>query len=184
MNILEGKKIVLGVTGSIAAYKSCEITRELIRRGARVQVVMTKNAEKFITPLTLQTLSGGKAASDPFDLEWESEIGHIAVADEADAVVIAPATASFIGKMASAISDTLLGAVILATKAPVIVCPAMNVNMYENPLVQDNLKKLAGAGTVIVGPAEGDLACGWEGKGRLSETDEIVAEIGKSGRTR
>ncbi len=180
MNILKGKKIVLGVTGSIAAYKSCEITRELMRRGAEVQVVMTKNAERFITPLTLQTLSGRKALSDPFDLEWESEIGHIALADSADAVVVAPATASFTGKMASAIADTLLGAVILATGAPVIVCPAMNVNMYGNPLVRDNLKKLADAGMAIVGPAEGDLACGWEGRGRLSGTDDIIAEIEKA----
>ncbi|QMU55934.1 MAG: bifunctional phosphopantothenoylcysteine decarboxylase/phosphopantothenate--cysteine ligase CoaBC [Candidatus Mycalebacterium zealandia] len=177
MSVLEDKKIVLGVTGSIAAYKSCEITRELMRRGAQVQVVMTKNAEKFITPLTLQTLSGKKAVSDPFDLQWESEIGHISLADGADAIVVAPATASFIGKMAGAIADTLLGAVILATKAPVVVCPAMNVNMYSNPLVRGNFEKLTGAGVVIVGPAEGDLACGWEGKGRLSETEEIIAEI-------
>ncbi|WP_462137540.1 bifunctional phosphopantothenoylcysteine decarboxylase/phosphopantothenate--cysteine ligase CoaBC [Candidatus Mycalebacterium sp.] len=177
MSVLKDKKIVLGVTGSIAAYKSCEITRELMRRGAQVQVVMTKNAEKFITPLTLQTLSGRKAVSDPFDLEWESEIGHISLADGADAVVVAPATASFIGKMAGAIADTLLGAVILATKAPVIVCPAMNVNMYSNPLVRGNLEKLINAGVVIVGPAEGDLACGWEGRGRLSETEEIIVEI-------
>ena len=177
MNILEGKKIVLGVTGSIAAYKSCEITRELARRGARVQVVMTRNAEKFITPLTLQTLSGNKTLSDPFDLEWESEIGHIALADSADAVVIAPATASFIGKMATAIADSLLGAVILATKAPVVLCPAMNVNMYSNPLVQENLRKLADIGITVVEPSEGDLACGWEGKGRLGETENIVAEV-------
>lgn len=177
MSFLEGKKIVLGITGSIAAYKSCEITRELMRRGAEVQVVMTKNAEKFITPLTLQTLSGKKAVSDPFDLEWESEIGHISLADGADAVVVAPATASFIGKTANAIADTLLGAVILATKAPVIVCPAMNVNMYSNPLVRGNFKKLTDAGVVIAGPGEGDLACGWEGAGRLSETPEIIAEI-------
>ncbi len=180
MKILEGKTIVLGVTGSIAAYKSCEITRELTRRGARVQVVMTRNAEKFITPLTLQTLSGGKTLSDPFDLEWESEIGHIALADSANAVVIAPATASFIGKMAAAIADSLLGAVILATKAPVVLCPAMNVNMYSNPLVQENLRKLADTGVTIAGPAEGDLACGWEGKGRLSETENIVAEVEKA----
>lgn len=177
MKILEGKTIVLGVTGSIAAYKSCEIARELMRRGADVRAVMTKNAEKFITPLTLQTLSGRKTLSDPFDLEWESEIGHIALADKADAIVVAPATASFIGKMASAIADSLLGAVILATKAPVIVCPAMNVNMYENPLVKGNLEKLAETGTVIAGPAEGDLACGWEGRGRLAEMEEIIAEI-------
>ncbi len=180
MKILEGKKIILGVTGSIAAYKSCEITRELIRCGAEVQIVMTKNAGKFITPLTLQTLSGKKTVSDPFDIEWESEIGHITLADAADAVVIAPATASFIGKMAGGIADTLLGALILATGAPVIVCPAMNVNMYSNPLVKDNLKKLKNAGISIVGPLEGGLACGWEGKGRLSETDEIIAETEKA----
>lgn len=180
MKVLEGKKIVLGVTGSIAAYKSCEITRELMRRGAEVQVVMTKNAGKFITPLTLQTLSGKKAVSDPFDLEWESEIGHIALADTADAVVVAPATASFIGKMAAGIADTLPGAIILATKSPVIACPAMNVNMYSHPIVRENLEKLESAGVSIVGPAEGDLACGWEGKGRLSETDDIVSAVEKA----
>ncbi|MCY4043336.1 MAG: bifunctional phosphopantothenoylcysteine decarboxylase/phosphopantothenate--cysteine ligase CoaBC [Candidatus Dadabacteria bacterium] len=179
MGAFEGKTIVLAVTGGIAAYKSCELTREFIRLGARVRVVMTKNAREFVSPLTLQTLSGNRVASDPFDLEWESEIGHISLADGADAVVVAPATASFIGKAAAGIADNLPGAVMLATRAPVIVCPAMNVNMYSNPIVRGNLEKLQDAGIILVGPAEGDLACGWEGKGRLSETGDIVATVEK-----
>ncbi len=177
MSAIKGKSIVLGVTGGIAAYKACELVRALVREGASVEVVMTKNAMEFVTPLTFQTLSGNRVATMPFDPVWESEIGHISLADKADLVVIAPATASFIGKIASGIADSLLSTVVLATLAPVVVCPAMNVNMYAKDVVQENLNKLRQRGMVIVEPSEGFLACGWEGKGRLPETEDIMSEI-------
>ncbi len=177
MNNIKGKKIVLGVTGGIAAYKSCELVRKLVKEGADVQVIMTENAMEFITPLTLQTLSGNRVATKTFDLAWESEIGHITLADSAEVIVVAPATASFIGKVAAGIADTLLTTVILATRSPVIICPAMNVNMYNNPAVQENLEKLNSRGFYIIEPEEGDLACGWEGKGRLPHIDDICDEV-------
>ena len=177
MSAIRGKNIVLGVTGGIAAYKACELVRALVKEGASVEVVMTQNAMEFVTPLTLQTLSGNKVATRPFDPVWESEIGHISLADRADLVVIAPATASFVGKMATGIADSLLATLVLATLAPVIVCPAMNVNMYNNIAVQDNIRKLRDRGVSIVEPSEGFLACGWEGRGRLPETEDIMSEI-------
>jgi len=180
MTAINGKKIILGVTGGIAAYKSCELVRRLVIGGADVQVIMTANAMEFVSPITFQTLSGNRVASKTFDLGWESEIGHISLADTADLIVIAPATASFIGKVASGIADTLMSNVILATLSPVIMCPAMNVNMYKNPVVQENIKKLRKHGFIIVEPSEGGLACGWEGKGRLPDTEDIVEEIEKT----
>ena len=177
MSAIRGKNIVLGVTGGIAAYKSCELVRALVKEEASVEVVMTKNAMEFVTPLTLQTLSGNKVATRPFDPVWESEIGHISLADRADLVVIAPATASFVGKMATGIADSLLATLVLATLAPVIVCPAMNVNMYNNGAVQENIRKLKDRGVSIVEPSEGFLACGWEGRGRLPETEDIMSEV-------
>lgn len=177
MSAIRGKNIVLGVTGGIAAYKACELVRALVKEGASVEVVMTQNAMEFVTPLTLQTLSGNKVATRPFDPVWESEIGHISLADRADLVVIAPATASFVGKMATGIADSLLATLVLATLAPVIVCPAMNVNMYNNVAVQENIRKLRDRGVSIVEPSEGFLACGWEGRGRLPETEDIMSEI-------
>jgi len=180
MSVIRDKKIILGVTGGIAAYKSCELVRSLVKEGASVQVIMTQNAMEFVTPLTLQTLSGNRVATKTFDLGWESEIGHISLADSAHLVVVAPATASFIGKIASGIADTLLTNVILATLSPVILCPAMNVNMYKNQIVQENLERLGNRGFIIVEPSEGSLACGWEGKGRLPEIPDIVHEIEKT----
>ena len=177
MSLIGGNYIIIGITGGIAAYKSCELVRSLVKEEASVQVIMTENAMQFVTPLTLQTLSGNRVAEKTFHLEWESKIGHISLADRADLIVIAPATASFIGKVSSGIADTLLTNVILATLSPVIVCPAMNVNMYNNPVVQENLEKLRKRGFIIVEPAEGELACGWEGKGRLPEIPDIVYEI-------
>ena len=180
MEPLRGKNIVVGITGGISAYKSCELVRSLVRDGAEVRCVMTKNAGRFITPLTLQTLSGNRVASSLFDLTSESEIGHIKIADEADAVVVAPASASFIGKVASGIADSLLATVILATRAPVIICPAMNSNMYSNSIVQENMEKLRRHGFAIVEPGEGELACGWTGRGRLAETEVIALEVRKA----
>ncbi|MGI9534328.1 MAG: bifunctional phosphopantothenoylcysteine decarboxylase/phosphopantothenate--cysteine ligase CoaBC [Thermodesulfobacteriota bacterium] len=177
MNTLVGKNVTIGVTGSIAAYKSCELVRNLVKEDISVQVIMTKNAANFITPLTLQTLSGKKVATDAFDLGWESEIGHIHLADSTGLIVVAPASASFIGKLANGITDNLLSTVIIASKAPVLICPAMNVNMYNNPLVQDNIKKLKKSGIIFIEPYEGDLACGWEGRGRLADISDISNEI-------
>lgn len=177
MSKIEGKSIIVGVTGGIAAYKSCELVRKLVKENASVQVVMTKNAEQFVTPLTMQTLSGNRVALGTFDLSWEAEIGHISLADNADLIVIAPATASFIGKVAGGIADSLLATVVMAATCPIVLCPAMNVNMYSNPSVQENLAKLSKRGFIIVEPGEGELACGWEGKGRLPEIEDIVEEI-------
>ena len=180
MLAVRGKNIVLGITGGIAAYKACELARSFVRNGADVRCVMTKNASRFVTPLTLQTLSGNEVPRSLFDLTSESRIGHIKIADEADCVVVAPASASFIGKIASGMADGLLATVILATKAPVIICPAMNVNMYSNSIVRENVEKLGRHGFTVVEPEEGDLACGWTGKGRLAETGAIELETAKA----
>ena len=174
---LKGKTVVLGLTGGIACYKAAELTRVLTRAGAVVRVMMSRGAQQFITPLTLQTLSGHPVATDTFDLTQESEIGHIRLADSADVIVIAPATANVIGKIAAGIGDDLITTVLLATRAPVVLAPAMNVHMYENPIVQANLDRLRQFGLRIVEPGEGFLACGYEGKGRLPDTDVLLAEI-------
>lgn len=174
--MLAGKTIALGVTGGIAAYKSAELVRLLVKEGAIVRVIMTKNAQEFITPLTLQTLSGNPVATDTFDLTQESEIGHIRLADTADVLLIAPATADIIAKLAHGIADDLLSTVLLATKAKVLIAPAMNVHMYAHPIVQENMRKLLGLGYGFVEPAEGFLACGYEGKGRLANPEDIVEE--------
>ena len=172
--MLKGKKILLGVTGGIAAYKSAELTRGLIKRGAEVKVIMTKNAAEFITPLTLQTLSGNPVYMDMFSLlEW-SEIGHISLAEYPDLILIAPATANVIGKVASGLADDLLTTTIMASKAPVLFCPAMNANMYENRIVQDNMKKLTSLGYLFMQPDTGQLACKIEGQGRLPDPDQIL----------
>jgi phosphopantothenoylcysteine decarboxylase/phosphopantothenate--cysteine ligase len=174
---LEGKAVVLGLTGGIACYKAAELVRALTRDGASVRVMMSAGAQQFITPLTLQALSGHPVATSTFDLSQESEIGHIRLADAADVLVIAPATANVIGKLAAGIADDLITTVVLATRAPIIVAPAMNVHMYENPIVQANLGRLRAYGFRIVEPSEGPLACGYEGKGRLPDTEVLQAEI-------
>jgi phosphopantothenoylcysteine decarboxylase/phosphopantothenate--cysteine ligase len=175
--MLKGKKIILGVTGGIAAYKAAELVRELVRSGAEVFVVMTHSAQAFITPLTFQTLSGNKVATELFSLVEESEIGHIALADRAELLVIAPATANIIGKIAGGIADDMLTTIVMATKAPVLLAPAMNVHMWENPICQENIQKLRGRGFHFIDPEAGELACGYEGKGRLAEIPAIVEEI-------
>lgn len=174
---LDDKTVVVGLCGGIAAYKGAELVRLLVKAGARVWVMMTRAAQEFITPLTLQTLSGHPVATDTFDLTQESQIGHITLADSADVVVIAPATANAIGKLAAGIGDDILTTVLLATRAPVLLSPSMNVNMYENRIVQDNLQRLRTRGYRVVEPGEGFLACGWEGKGRLAEPEAILAEV-------
>ncbi|MHB8384146.1 MAG: bifunctional phosphopantothenoylcysteine decarboxylase/phosphopantothenate--cysteine ligase CoaBC [Candidatus Binataceae bacterium] len=177
MNILRDKTIVLGVSGGIAAYKAAEIVRALVQRGAKVRVMMTRNAQAFITPLTLQTLAQNPVATDTFNLTQESEIGHIRLADSADAVLIAPATANLIAKAAAGIADEIFTTVLLATEAPVAFAPAMNVHMYAHPTVAENLARLRARGATIIDPAEGELACGYEGKGRLPDAAIIVAEL-------
>src|SRR5262245_18492375 len=177
---LAGKRIVLGVTGGIAAYKAAELCRLFVKAGATVRVVMTEAATRFIAPLTLQTLSGAPVALDLFDAAQEAEIGHIRLADEADLLVVAPATADFIARMAAGMADDLLAAVVLATRAPVLLAPAMNVNMWTNPVTQANLTRLLRQGRIAtVGPDRGELACGWIGAGRLIEPADIVAEAAR-----
>jgi phosphopantothenoylcysteine decarboxylase / phosphopantothenate---cysteine ligase len=173
---LSGKTVVVGITGGIAAYKMGETVRAFVQAGASVRVVLTRAAEEFVTPLTLQTLSGQPVFRHAFDLTEESEIGHIRLADGADAVLIAPATANVIGKLAAGIADDLLTTVVLATRAPVLVAPAMNVHMYENAVVRDNLARLATLGYTIIDPTSGFLACGYEGAGRLPEAATLVEE--------
>ena len=172
--VLQNKNVVLGVTGGIAAYKSAELVRLLVKAAANVRVVMTRNAQEFITPLTLQTLSGNPVSTATFDLTQESEIGHIRLADTADLILIAPATANILAKLAHGIADDLLSTVLLVTRAPVVIAPAMNVHMYAHPTTQENLQKLQSFGHTIVEPTEGELACGYEGKGRLANPEQIV----------
>jgi len=168
---------VLGVTGGIACYKAVELVRLLVKDGFVVRVIMTHGAREFVTPLTFQTLSGNPVATDTFDLTQESEIGHINLADSADIFVIAPATANVIGKIAAGIADDLLTTVLMATRAPVLIVPAMNIHMYENAILQENIRKLRRVGYHFIEPAEGFLACGYEGKGRLPEPENILEQI-------
>jgi len=176
---LSGRRIVLGITGGIAAYKGAELCRLFVKSGASVRVVMTEAATRFITPLTLQALSGQPVSVDLFDPGTEAEIGHIRLADEADLIVVAPATADSIARLAAGMANDLLAAVVLAGRGPVLLAPAMNVNMWQNPLTQANLARLLGPGGggrfATVGPDRGPLACGWVGAGRLIEPPEIAA---------
>lgn len=169
--------VVLGITGGIAAYKSAEIVSRLRRRGVEVYVVMTDHAARFVTPLTMETLSGHPAALDLFDRGVPWEVGHIALARRADVFAIAPATADIIGKMASGIADDMLSTAVMATRAPVLLAPAMNAGMYLNPAVQDNIARLRQRGVLFVGPGEGPLACGDTGPGRMSEPETVVERI-------
>jgi len=175
--VQRAKTIVLGVSGGIACYKAVELVRLLVREDFTVQVIMTREAMEFVTPLTFQTLSGRPVATETFSLTQESEIGHINLADQADLLVIAPATANIIGKIASGIADDLLTTVLMATRAPVLIAPSMNIHMYENPILQENIRKLKRLGYHFMEPVEGYLACGYEGKGRLPEPQDIVEKI-------
>ena len=183
--MLANKTVILGITGSLAAYKGADIASKLTQAGARVEVVMTKSATQFIAPLTLGSLTSRPVVTDMFDPAPEPGISHIALAEAADVVVIAPATACIIAKLAAGISDDMLTCIVLATKAPVILAPAMHVDMFQNPVTQDNLAKLKARGFIIVGPAYGHLASGKVGLGRLAEVDEIIGTIsqvlGKNG---
>jgi phosphopantothenoylcysteine decarboxylase / phosphopantothenate---cysteine ligase len=174
--MLQGRNIILGVTGGIAAYKAVELLRLLTKAGASVHVIMTDAATEFVTPLTFQTLSGNPVHTEIFNLITEHEIGHISLADRADLFIIAPATANFIGKVAGGIADDLLTTTVMATKAPVLLAPAMNVNMYENPLYRENEEKLKRHGYLFADPVSGYLACGWEGKGKMQDPSLIFEE--------
>jgi phosphopantothenoylcysteine decarboxylase/phosphopantothenate--cysteine ligase len=175
--MLKERRIVLGVTGGIAAYKAAELVRELVRGGAKVRVIMTDHACRFITPLTFETLSGNPVATDLFRMTGNFEIGHIALAEFAELIVIAPATANLIGKLSAGIADDLLTTVLLAATAPVLVCPAMNAKMYAHPIVRENRARLVSHGYAVLEAGYGELACRTEGQGRLPDPLEIVEEI-------
>ena len=172
--MLKGKEIVLGVTGGIAAYKAAEFVRLLVKEGGNVHVVMTRNAQEFVTPLTFQTLSCNPVITQGFSLYEDREIGHVALADRAHLVIVLPATANIIGKMANGIADDFLSTMALATKAPILIAPSMNVNMWESQAVRKNVHTLIERGCYFVEPGEGELACGWYGRGRLAELDEVM----------
>ncbi|MDT8396913.1 MAG: bifunctional phosphopantothenoylcysteine decarboxylase/phosphopantothenate--cysteine ligase CoaBC [bacterium] len=174
---LFGRKILLGITGGIGAYKAAELTRALQREGAQVSVVMTGNATRFITPLTMETLSRNPVGLDMFSLTDERTIGHIERARWAELFLVAPATANFIGKAANGIADDLLTTILLVMTCPVVVAPAMNSRMWGHPAVRENLAKLRERGVRIVPPEEGELACGEEGPGRLADPSLIIEEV-------
>jgi phosphopantothenoylcysteine decarboxylase/phosphopantothenate--cysteine ligase len=171
------RRVLLAVTGGIAAYKAPELVRALVRAGHAVRCAVTRNAERFVAPLVLQTLSGESVRSDLFDPEQEGRIDHIALADWAEVVVVAPATADVLAKMAHGVADDLVTTLLLATRAPVVAAPAMNVNMWEHPATRANVALLRARGVRLVGPEAGALACGWEGLGRMSEPAAIAAEV-------
>ena len=181
--ILQNKTVVLGVTGSIAAYKIANLASMLVKKGAKVHVIMTKNATNFINPITFETLTGNKCLVDTFDRNFQFSVEHVSIAKQADVVMIAPASANVIGKLAHGIADDMLTTTIMACKCKKIVSPAMNTNMYENPIVQDNLAILQHYGYEVIEPASGYLACGDTGAGKMPEPemllDYILREIAK-----
>ena len=172
--MLKGKKIVLGVTGGIAVYKAVDLVSRLRKQGCEVRVVMTEHAQQFVTPLTFKEISGNQVAVSMWSSNQEFNVEHIALANWADAFVVAPATANIIAKMAYGLADDLLSTTLLAAQAPIVVCPAMNTGMYENAATQENIAKLQGRGITVMPPAVGKLACGTSGAGRLPEPQEIV----------
>jgi len=174
VGVLSGKEIILGVTGGIAAYKACEIIRELKKEGANVHTILTAAGAQFITPLTLQTLSKNPVVMDLFNLISESDIGHISLAQRAHLLLIAPATANILGKIRGGIADDMLSTVVMATTAPVVAAPAMNTQMYASAAVRENIEVLRSRGFLFVEPDEGELACGTVGPGRLASVGKIV----------
>ncbi|MCB6364685.1 bifunctional phosphopantothenoylcysteine decarboxylase/phosphopantothenate--cysteine ligase CoaBC [Intestinibacillus massiliensis] len=177
MKELQGKNVVLCVTGSIAAYKAADLVSRLRKRGAEVYVIMTRSACEFITPLTMETMSNHPVVSDMFARTASWEVEHISLAKRADVFVIAPATANIIGKAAHGIADDMATTTLLATRAPLVVAPAMNTGMYENPVVQQNMGILKARGAVFVDPADGHLACGDSGRGKLADVARIEQAI-------
>ena len=175
--MLKGKRVVLGVTGSIAAYKIANLASALVKLRADVHVIMTKNATNFINPITFETLTKNKCIVETFDRNFVHEVEHVSLADSADIMMIAPASANIIAKMANGIADDMLSTTYLAMRCPVIVAPAMNVNMYNNPIVQDNMEKLKKYNNIVIEPNEGYLACGYTGKGKMPEPEELLSYI-------
>jgi len=186
MKALENKNIIIGVTGGIAAYKACDVINQLKKRGANINVIMTKNATKFITPLTLETLSNNLVVTDMFEDKKTWDVEHISLAQKADLILVVPATANIIGKVANGIADDMLSTVLMATRAPIVFVPAMNNQMWENFIVQENVKKLKDywlklgiprtifSPYYIIEPEEGMLACGYKGKGVLAKVQNII----------
>lgn len=175
--MLKGKTVVLGVTGSIAAYKMANVASMLVKMHADVHVIMTQNACQFITPVTFETLTGNKCMVDTFDRNFQFHVAHVSIAKKADVLLIAPASANVIGKLANGIADDMLTTTAMACTCKTIIAPAMNTNMYHNPILQDNLKKLAGYGYEIIAPAKGMLACRDEGDGKMPSEDVLVNHI-------
>ncbi|MEH7882827.1 bifunctional phosphopantothenoylcysteine decarboxylase/phosphopantothenate--cysteine ligase CoaBC [Bacillus sp. JJ1609] len=172
--MMNGKKILLCVTGGIAVYKGAALTSKLTQAGAEVKVILSESAAKFVTPLTFQALSGSEVYTDTFDEKHPDKIAHIHLADWADLIIVAPATANIIGKLANGIADDMISTTLLAATAPIWIAPAMNVHMYNHPAVRKNMETLRSFGCDFIEPAEGYLACGYTGKGRLEEPETIV----------
>jgi len=175
--MFKNKNIVIGITGGIACYKVCEIISYLVREGANVDVIMTKNSIEFITPLTIETLSKNKVIIDMFEQKEHIEVEHISLARKADLILVVPATANIIGKIANGIADDMLSTTIMATTSKVIFAPAMNNEMYNNKIVQDNIKKLKKYGYEFIDPVEGNLACGYKTIGKLAKKETIIEFI-------
>jgi phosphopantothenoylcysteine decarboxylase/phosphopantothenate--cysteine ligase len=175
--MLKNKEIIVGICGGIAAYKTAELVRELTKRGANVHVVMTKNAMEFVTPLTFQTLSGNPVVHEMFELFAGSKIGHIALSDIADQMVIVPATANILGKIANGIADDFLTTMVMATTVPILFVPSMNTKMWGSPMVEANIIKLKETGFEFMEPGSGDLACGTSGKGRMPPVEEVLEKM-------
>lgn len=175
--MLTGKTIVLGVTGSIAAYKIANLASMLVKLHADVHVIMTQNATHFITPMTFETLTDNKCIVDTFDRNFSFDVKHVSLAKKADAFLVAPCTANVIGKVASGICDDMLTTTIMATKAPVLISPAMNTGMWENPILQDNIKKLESYGYHMIQPVEGRLACGDTGSGKMPSEETLLEHL-------
>ncbi len=175
--MLKGKTILLGVTGGIAAYKAAALASALVKQHAAVEVVMTENAAKFVTPLTFEQLTGRRVMVDTFDRNFTHQVEHISLAQRTDLVMIAPATANVCAKLAHGLADDMLTTTVLACRCPKLIAPAMNTNMYENPVTQDNLALLRRYGWEVIEPASGRLACGAEGKGKLPEPEDLMQHI-------
>lgn len=178
--ILKSKTVVLGVTGSIAAYKIANLASSLVKKGANVHVIMTKNATNFINPITFETLTGNKCLVDTFDRNFEFSVEHVSLAKQADIFMVAPASANVIGKIANGIADDMLTTTIMACKCHKVISPAMNTNMFENPIVQDNLEKLRNYGYEVIDPASGYLSCGDTGAGKMPEPTVLESYIMKN----
>ena len=172
--MLKGKCVVLGVTGSIAAYKIAYLASALVKQHADVHVIMTENACQFITPVTFETLTGNKCMVDTFDRNFQFHVAHISIAKKADVLLVAPASANVIGKLANGIADDMLTTTAMACTCQKIVAPAMNTNMYHNPILQDNLKKLEGYGFTVIAPEKGLLACRDIGDGKMPSEDVLI----------